>query len=266
MEGTKSKKRAAEVQKSKSPKKPKIVKDVKKSRKKSKGDGPQVKRASSAYIHFTTDFRKTLKEKCEKSGDPLPKANEVAKMAGEQWKKLTAEEKKPYDLKAQADKERYLKESGKLAKKESDKPKRAPTAYFIFLAEFREQMKGKSTDGDQKIPALAGEKWRSMSDKDKEKYKKLEAEAKKKHEAAMEEWKKKNAGKEAAQPSKPKTQSKKAPPKKEVPKPSESEEEDDDDDEDEEEEEEDADDVDDDGGDDDDDEDDDNDDDDDDDE
>ena len=57
-----------------------------------------------------------------------------------------------------------------------------------------------------------------------------------------------NAGKEAAQPSKPKTQSKKAPPKKEVPKPSESEEEDDDDDdEDEEEEEEDADDVDDDG-------------------
>ena len=54
-----------------------------------------------------------------------------------------------------------------------------------------------------------------------------------------------NAGKEAAQPSKPKTQSKKAPPKKEVPKPSESEEEDDDDDEDEEEEEED--DVDDDG-------------------
>lgn len=56
-----------------------------------------------------------------------------------------------------------------------------------------------------------------------------------------------NAGKEAVQPSKPKTQSKKAPPKKEVPKPSESEEEDDDDDEEEEEEEEDADDVDDDG-------------------
>ena len=69
-----------------------------------------MKRASSAYIHFTTDFRKTLKEKCEKSGDPLPKANEVAKMAGEQWKKLTAKEKKLYHLKAQADKERYLKE------------------------------------------------------------------------------------------------------------------------------------------------------------
>lgn len=78
-----------------------------------------------------------------------------------------------------------------MAKKESDKPKRAPTAYFIFLAEFREQMKGKKLDDNQKIPALAGEKWRTMTDKDKEKYKELESAAKKKHEGAMEEWRKK---------------------------------------------------------------------------
>lgn len=112
MEGTKSKKRSAEqsLHKSKSPKKAKTAKEGKRGKKSKKGDGPQVKRASSAYIHFTTDFRKKLKEKCEKSGDPLPKANEVAKMAGEQWKKLSAEDRKPYDLKAQQDKERYLKE------------------------------------------------------------------------------------------------------------------------------------------------------------
>lgn len=85
----------------------------------------------------------------------------------------------------------YFFQCGKFAKKESDKPKRAPTAYFLFLAEFREQMKGKQSEGDQKIPALAGEKWRSMTDKDKEKYKQMEAAAKKKHEAAMEEWRKK---------------------------------------------------------------------------
>lgn len=112
LEGTKSKKRSAEqsLHKSKSPKKAKTAKEGKRGKKSKKGDGPQVKRASSAYIHFTTDFRKKLKEKCEKSGDPLPKANEVAKMAGEQWKKLSAEDRKPYDLKAQQDKERYLKE------------------------------------------------------------------------------------------------------------------------------------------------------------
>lgn len=195
--------------------------------KKAKKEGPQVKRASSAYIHFTTDFRKKLKEKCEKNGDPLPKANEVAKMAGEQWKKLTPEERAPYDQKAQEDKERYLKECGKFEKKESDKPKRAQTAYFIFLGEFREQMKGKQSEGDQKIPALAGEKWRSMSEKDKEKYKQMEAVAKKKHEAAMEEWRKKNAGKEPVQPVKAKLTAKKAPPKKVQRKPSVSEDDDD---------------------------------------
>lgn len=72
-----------------------------------------MKRASSAYIHFTTDFRKTLKEKCEKKGDPLPKANEVAKMAGEAWKSLSQEDRKPYDAKAQVDKDRYMREVSK---------------------------------------------------------------------------------------------------------------------------------------------------------
>ncbi|XP_068701849.1 high mobility group protein B1-like [Montipora capricornis] len=257
MEGAKSKKRAAEqsLHKSKSPKKAKTGKEGRSS-KKAKKDGPQVKRASSAYIHFTTDFRKKLKEKCEKNGDPLPKANEVAKMAGEQWKKLTPDERGPYDQKAREDKERYMRECGKFEKKESDKPKRAPTAYFIFLAEFREQMKGKQSEGDQKIPALAGEKWRTMGEKEKEKYKQLEAAAKKKHEVAMEEWRKKNADKEPEKPVKAKPAPKKAPPKKTAPKVIDSEDDEDDDDEDdddEEEEEEEADDADDDAGDDDDD-------------
>ena len=71
-----------------------------------------MKRASSAYIHFTTDFRKKLKEKCEKKGDPLPKANEVAKMAGEAWKGLSDEDKTPYNIKAQ-ERQRSLHERGK---------------------------------------------------------------------------------------------------------------------------------------------------------
>ena len=113
-EGAKSKKRSAEqtVHKSKSPKKARTGKEGRRA-KKAKNDGPQVKRASSAYIHFTTDFRQKLKQKCEKSGDPLPKANEVAKMAGEQWKKLSEEDRTPYNQLAQADKERYLKEVSK---------------------------------------------------------------------------------------------------------------------------------------------------------
>ena len=101
------------LHKSKSPKKSKAGKESKRGKKAAKGDGPHVKRASSAYIHFTTDFRKKLKEKCEKKGDPLPKANEVAKMAGEAWKSLSNDDKGPYNTKAQEDKDRYMREVSK---------------------------------------------------------------------------------------------------------------------------------------------------------
>ncbi|XP_078381273.1 uncharacterized protein LOC144664036 isoform X2 [Oculina patagonica] len=107
----------------------------------------------------------------------------------EEKDKKTAELPAKKEIKKPEKKNKNVK-SGKLANVESDKPKRAPTAYFIFLAEFRKEMSGKKLDGDQKIPALAGEKWRSMTDKDKEKYKQLESIAKKKHEVEMEEWRK----------------------------------------------------------------------------
>ena len=42
-----------------------------------------------------------------------------------------------------------------------------------------------------KVPALAGEKWRGMTDADKTPYKAKEAAAKKEHEKAMLEWSKK---------------------------------------------------------------------------
>jgi hypothetical protein len=81
-----------------------------------------------------------------------------------------------------------------VVKKDSEKPKRAPTAYFIFLADFRKEMaksENKDEKGGQKIPSLAGEKWRSMGDKEKEPFVKKEAEEKKKYEVAMEEYRKK---------------------------------------------------------------------------
>lgn len=52
-------------------------------------------------------------------------------------------------------------------------------------------MAGEELPAGQKIPALAGEKWRSMSDKEKEPFVKKETEEKKKYEAAMEEYRKK---------------------------------------------------------------------------
>ena len=48
-------------------------------------------------------------------------------------------------------------------------------------------MEGKVAEG-RKIPELAGEKWRSMTDKDKQKYEEQVAVAKKEHEIAMKEY------------------------------------------------------------------------------
>ena len=51
-------------------------------------------------------------------------------------------------------------------------------------------MEGEVLEGN-KIPALAGEKWREMSDQDKVPYKTKEAAAKKEHTKALLEWQKK---------------------------------------------------------------------------
>ena len=69
-----------------------------------------VKRSCSAYIYFTKSFREELKEKHEKNGEPIPKANEVAKLAGEKWKNLSAAERKPFDDLAAKDRDRYMLE------------------------------------------------------------------------------------------------------------------------------------------------------------
>ncbi|XP_031549880.1 high mobility group protein B1-like isoform X1 [Actinia tenebrosa] len=222
MEGTKGKKRVVDSAKNGAPKKAKQQK-VERGGKKKK-EKSAIKRASSAYIFFSKDFRNKLKEECDKKGEVIPGVNEVAKLCGERWRKMTDEDKKPFQKLADLDKSRYHKESGKgdLPAKDSDKPKRAPTAYFIFLAEFRKKMAGVELEDGQKIPALAGEKWRSMTDKDKEPYAKKEAEEKKKYEAAMESYREKI--KDA-----PKPEKKSKPKKREEPEEEEEDEEDDDD-------------------------------------
>jgi len=51
-----------------------------------------------------------LKAKSEKTGEAIPKVNEIAKLAGAEWKKMTPEQKQPYEELARKDKERYQSE------------------------------------------------------------------------------------------------------------------------------------------------------------
>lgn len=74
--------------------------------------------------------------------------------------------------------------------KDPSKPKRPQTAYFFFLADFRKEMTGKSLPEDQKIPALAGQKWKNMSDGEKQRYQDMVEKDKVRYNKELAEWKK----------------------------------------------------------------------------
>ncbi|XAR70197.1 hypothetical protein NMG60_11026975 [Bertholletia excelsa] len=80
--------------------------DVKEAKKKKKG-GPQIKRPSSPYALWCKDQWNEVKK-----ANPEATFKEISNILGAKWKNVTAEEKKPYEEKYQADKEAYLKVIG----------------------------------------------------------------------------------------------------------------------------------------------------------
>lgn len=74
--------------------------------KKAKKEGDGIKKPSSAYIYFVSDYRMVLKKK----GVDTSKVQEVAKQCGAAWKAMTDAEKAPYNEKYKEDRARYLKE------------------------------------------------------------------------------------------------------------------------------------------------------------
>ena len=74
-------------------------------KKRSKKDKDAPKRPLSAYFFFIQERRETLKKE-----KPNLDNKELIKAMGEEWNKLSDEEKKPYSKKAEADKKRYQDE------------------------------------------------------------------------------------------------------------------------------------------------------------
>ncbi|KAH3682519.1 hypothetical protein WICPIJ_006510 [Wickerhamomyces pijperi] len=67
-----------------------------------KKDPNAPKRSLSAYMFFANENRDLVREE-----NPGISFGGVGKLLGEKWKALTADEKKPYEEKAEADKKRY---------------------------------------------------------------------------------------------------------------------------------------------------------------
>ncbi|CAN0192476.1 unnamed protein product [Ascophyllum nodosum] len=74
-------------------------------KKRAKKDKNAPKGASSAYMQFSQAKRAEAKE-----ANPDMKPTEISKVLGEQWGKMDAAAKAPYNERAQADKERYRRE------------------------------------------------------------------------------------------------------------------------------------------------------------
>jgi len=172
-------------------------------KKKAKKEGDGIKKPTSAYIYFVSDCRMVLKKK----GVETNKVEEVAKLCGAAWKRMTDEQKKPYNEKYKADRARYEKERESLDKrigKDLNKPKRPQTAYFFFLNDFRKEMAGKSLPQGEKIPSLAGKIWRTMTPEQKKIYEVMAEKDKIRYDKEMEEWKKtKTMEKDQMKPKRP---------------------------------------------------------------
>ena len=133
----------------------------------------------SAYIFYCMDQRADLMKV-----HPEYKVTQVSVELGARWKKLTDEEKKPFQEKSLADKERYTDEMDSYVKPDGTvskpKKKRGSSAYNVFCAEKRPRVKKNNEDKQPKeITKILSAMWKEVSEETKKKYKKLAEEKRK---------------------------------------------------------------------------------------
>jgi len=117
------------------------------------------------------------------------------------WKALSAEDRQHWDDKAAKEKERFTAEKAaytgpwrvprKRAKKDSDAPKRNPSAFLLFTQGRRQELK-KLNPGtkNQDISRMLGELWGNTSKEEKRHYIERELEERKRYKISIAEWRK----------------------------------------------------------------------------
>lgn len=150
-------------------------------------DPDRPKRPTSAYFYYVAGEREAAK----KRGEHISRVAEWTKQVSAGWRELTDSQKKPFDVMAAKDKQRYENQmanyKGGKKPKDANKPKRAQSAYFLFLADFRAKQKANfQHDGGHKdLIRAAGEAWNKLSETEKAPYQRKHEEERKKYEVAM---------------------------------------------------------------------------------
>ncbi|KAL6332498.1 hypothetical protein AAG906_008531 [Vitis piasezkii] len=113
--------------------------------------------------------------------------------------KVTDVKKKPAEKKNATTAEPKPKKSRRLRKvKDPNMPKRPPTAFFLFMDDFRKEYKESNPDS-KNVSVVAkegGEKWKSMTDEEKKPYVDKAAELKAEYDKAMETYNAENGEEE----------------------------------------------------------------------
>ncbi|XP_067102328.1 high mobility group-T protein-like isoform X1 [Osmerus mordax] len=153
------------------------------------GKDPRKPRGKmSSYAYFVQTCREEHKKK-----HPEASVNfaEFSKKCSERWRPLTPKEKGKFEDMAKLDKVRYEKEmknyippKGQKKKrfKDPNAPKRPPSAFFIFCADFRPKVKIETPGlsiGD--TAKRLGDMWNSSSAEEKQPYEKKAAKLKEKY-------------------------------------------------------------------------------------
>ena len=159
---------------------------TKSGRRRKEKDPDAPKRARTAFNFFLDEYRHQYK----KDNPGAKGVVEVTKAGSEKWRNLSEDDKKPYEDKARVAREAYqeLKDAyeakgGKNRFKLMKAPPRPPTAYFIFLDDFRAEYAEKhpNTNGIKEVSKAAGLAWRALGDENKKPYAEKAAKAKEKY-------------------------------------------------------------------------------------
>jgi hypothetical protein len=114
------------------------------------------------------------------------------------WKKLSAEEKKPFEEAAAADKDRYAKEFAAWRKDNPAEPKRPITSFALYMQEHSKALREsnpalKGKEGIGQVAKILGQQWQNLNDTDKAKYVNAAEKNQEAYHKAKEAWTRKMA-------------------------------------------------------------------------
>ncbi|XP_022136932.1 high mobility group B protein 13 [Momordica charantia] len=201
-----------------------IYKD-KEQEKKEKKKCPEKKRPSPPYILWCKDQWNEIKKE-----NPEAEFKEISNILGAKWKTITADEKKPYEGRYQAEKEAFLqitskekreseamklleeeqkqktamelleqylqfkgeaeKENKKKKEKDPLKPKQPMSAFFLFSNERRATLLAENKN-ILEVAKLAGEEWKNMTEEQRVPYEEMAKKNRDKYTQEMEIYKQK---------------------------------------------------------------------------